>query len=297
MICIPTYRRPKTLSSAFEAIAEQVGDSPAHHQVRVVIIDNDVAQSARAQVEALAEGWPAIEIEYLTEPRTGIGHVRNRGFSAVRGDEWLIFFDDDQIPTGSWLSQMLKCRENPLAQVIFGPVTPLFDVGVPDWGRGGWAWGAQRARLIDGRRYDSAGFGNVMFSSDVLKSVHCRVPQAFTEGPGEDTAVSLALTRAGFGIVYCAGASARETVGASRMNMTWVVERARASGTVWRQLAIVGLVPSKRVQGFALKAVLDAARLQILALIVNDNRGIYRARSRQRLAFAVGTLGRTRSAK
>lgn len=290
LICIPTFHRTGKLTAVLEAVIQQASLIPRNHALRVLVIDNDPHGSARHAVEALIGAGTSVPITYTIEERQGIGHVRNRGFSSVKGDEWLVFFDDDQLPNAGWLSALLKCRENSATQVVFGPVTPVFEARLPDWGQGGWAWGAERSNLVDGQAYRTAGFGNVLFSSDVLQSDSCRVPQLFCTGPGEDTAVSLSLRRAGFGIVYRKDAAATELVEAERITTEWVLNRAEKSGSAWHRLAKSGLVPRWRLTLFTLKSLLDALGLFSLAASDKARRSRRLMQARYRLMFALGTL-------
>ena len=290
VIGIATLNRPILLANLLTVMSGQIRDAPENHVIRIMVVDNDANSSALEVVETVARAHPQLRIEYLNEPRRGIGHARNMAFSAVREGEWLIFFDDDQIPNGRWLNAFMQERENPDAQVIFGPVTPEFGTALPHWGSGGWAWGASRSELTDRHLYRTTGFGNVMFASVVLGSESCRVPLPFHTGPGEDTAVSLALATEGFKIMYCAGASAVELIGPERMTVAWVVDRSRASGAVWRRLALAGSVPRWRVNGYAIKAILQGAYMAILSFVRIGERGLYLVQARRRFAFAKGAL-------
>ena len=130
-----------------------------------------------------------------------------------------------------------------------------------------------------------------MFSSAVLRSEECRVPLAFVGGPGEDTAVSLALTAAGFHIVYCANAAAIENVSVDRLSRSWVLDRAIANGAAWKQLAKSGLVPVWKMRLYVLKAFADIGQLVLRAWTTRDNAEIFMMRARRQWAFIKGALG------
>ena len=75
-ICVATYARHKGLRRLLSSLASL---EPAEAGLRVVVVDNDAAGSARAVVDGL-EGFPWA-IEYAVEPRRGISAARN---AAVR---------------------------------------------------------------------------------------------------------------------------------------------------------------------------------------------------------------------
>ena len=73
-ICIATYRRPRMLATLLKALDRQVFQKARPPLVTVVVIDNDVAESARPTVEraGIRSRWP---LHYAVEPRRGISHA------------------------------------------------------------------------------------------------------------------------------------------------------------------------------------------------------------------------------
>src|SRR5438128_11032412 len=97
-ICIATYRRPRMLATLLKALDRQAFQKARPPLVTVVVIDNDVAESARATVEraAVRARWPLC---YGVEPRRGISYARNRGVVAAgQTCDFLVFVDDDELP-------------------------------------------------------------------------------------------------------------------------------------------------------------------------------------------------------
>ena len=82
-ICVATYARCEGLRQLLESLAALQLDEPAP-ALRVVVVDNDAAASARAAVEGLKGfPWPC---EYVVEPQRGISAARN---AAVRAAGYL----------------------------------------------------------------------------------------------------------------------------------------------------------------------------------------------------------------
>src|SRR2546428_416069 len=132
-ICIATYRRPRMLATLLKALDRQAFQKARPPLVTVVVIDNDVAESARATVEraAVRARWPLC---YGVEPRRGISYARNRGVVAVgQTCDFLVFVDDDELPRRNWLDELLFAQARENADVVAGPVLPRFAEVPPAW--------------------------------------------------------------------------------------------------------------------------------------------------------------------
>ena len=88
-----TFRRPEALQQTLDSLARQ---SWPHAAFEIVVVDNDVECSARAQVERFAQTAGAPCVRYAVEPGRGVSHVRNQCVALARG-EWLAFIDDDEV--------------------------------------------------------------------------------------------------------------------------------------------------------------------------------------------------------
>jgi hypothetical protein len=154
-----------------------------------------------------------------------VGYARNRAMDFVGDGEWLIFFDDDQIPEHGWLECLLNSVASGAEGLWSGPVLPASETSWPRWGKGGWAWGIERARASDDFERASCGFGNVLISPAVIADQDSRVPDFFRSGPGEDTVVSMKLAAKGWAIRNLPAARATEHLGPERLRMNWVIRR------------------------------------------------------------------------
>jgi glycosyltransferase involved in cell wall biosynthesis len=125
-VVVVTYRRPRELRLALEALEGQAG-APPHE---VLIIDNDAESSARA----VAAPFLARQVNWLYEvnSRNNVSLARNVGAGLARG-EWLVFLDDDCVPGPDWLA----CAERILAAhpgpglVMGGGYLPVVDRAAP----------------------------------------------------------------------------------------------------------------------------------------------------------------------
>src|SRR2546428_14176944 len=125
-ICIATYRRPRMLATLLKTLDRQTFRKVRTPLVTVVVIDNDVAESAREIVEraAVRARWPLC---YGVEPRRGISYARNCGVTAVAQEcDFVVFVDDDELPRRNWLDGLLVVPGRGGAHVVAGAGLPRF---------------------------------------------------------------------------------------------------------------------------------------------------------------------------
>src|SRR5690606_31942716 len=79
-------------------------------------------------------GASDLDVQYRVEERQGIPFARNAVLEAFQefGDV-LAFVDDDEEVTSSWLSRLLTTWSSTGADVVAGPVLPLFEEEPPSW--------------------------------------------------------------------------------------------------------------------------------------------------------------------
>jgi GT2 family glycosyltransferase len=127
VICIPTFRRPEHLRKTLESLLAQ----RTARRFAVVIVENDAdkCEGARVAEEFLRDG--ALRGVCLIEPRQGNCHAINAAFeTALAGfavAEHFLMIDDDELASRDWLELMVGAAEMSGAEVIGGPVRPVFD--------------------------------------------------------------------------------------------------------------------------------------------------------------------------
>ena len=117
-IIIPTQRRPQGLATAARSAFGQRG--VRFRQLELVIVDNDIEPSAKAQAQELARLAP-FPVVYAHEPAPGVANARNAGLAAARG-ELIAFLDDDEEAGEGWLAALIAAQSAYRADAVFGPV-------------------------------------------------------------------------------------------------------------------------------------------------------------------------------
>lgn len=227
-VCIITYGRPGGLRRALEALLAQTfdGEPPA---VRVVVVDNDDAGSARAVCDEIRPSmrWPLV---YEIEPRRGIPFARNRCVAVARPEaDWIGFVDDDEEVAPGWLAELLRIQAVHGADVVTGPVVPRFVGEAPGWAVRGRFF--HRRRFPTGTLRDRAFTNNVLFRAAIFDAVRPHFDERMVMTGGSDTHFSRRVHQAGYRIVWADQAEVHETFPASRMATRWVYQRAYRTGT------------------------------------------------------------------
>lgn len=225
VIGILTYRRPAQVVACVEAVARHVEGLGVTASTTILVVDNDPAGSARSGVVPLAVG-PTVR--YVVEPTPGIAAARNRALDESTGADLLVFIDDDELPTSSWLAPLLDTWSATRATAVMGRVVSEFDGELDDWVAAGRFF--QRRSMPTGTSITVAAAGNLLLDRAAVGRLGVRFDETLGLGAGEDSLFSSAIVRAGGTIAWCEESAAIDHVPADRMTRRWVLDRARSHG-------------------------------------------------------------------
>ncbi|MFK8025104.1 MAG: glycosyltransferase family 2 protein [Ilumatobacter sp.] len=226
-VCALTYRRPRGLERLLDGLDEL--EIPDGLRLDVVIVDNDADASARTAVEARA-ATSAFSLHYVHEPARGISTARNAAVAGglELGADAICFIDDDEWPEADWLRQFIETAESTSADVVTGPVFPVFEETPPAWVLDGGFFDRRRHEHEERIRY--ATTSSVLIRSDALRR---RTPPsdaapfdlAFGLTGGEDTHLFAEMRTEGCALVWCDRAIVHELIPASKVNTSWLLRR------------------------------------------------------------------------
>ena len=222
-ICVCTCRR-SSLSQTLDSLAAV--ELPSGLDIEIVVIDNDDESSARSIVEQYPDN-AKVPVRYLHRPGRNISIARNEALCSSRG-RFLAFIDDDELATAGWLTALLDAQATSRADIVLGPVAPLYPETAPEW--------MQRHMLHGTLPVWSEGkirtgySGNVLIDreSPALKDLEFDI--AFGQSGGEDTVFFGLAHKAGASIAYAPDAQISEQVPDSRMSVEWLMRRKFRSG-------------------------------------------------------------------
>ena len=127
-VAICTYDRAESLGRTLASLRAQSGIAGLGWEL--LIVDNNSRDSTRTVVEGAAAALPA---RYVTEPRQGLSHARNRALAEFAG-RVLLFTDDDVILDSEWLCSYAAAIEHHADASYFGGrLLPLWKGRRPGW--------------------------------------------------------------------------------------------------------------------------------------------------------------------
>jgi succinoglycan biosynthesis protein ExoM len=233
-VCIATYRRTERLRAVLEDLARQ-----SRLPDQVVVVDNDLAGSARPSIEQLRAAGVPFVIVYDVQPERNIAMTRNRTVSLADGD-WLAFIDDDERAPENWLQQLLEAAAKYSADGILAPVEPRLPSYAPAWIRRGRFYDFAHQRSGDPVPLDRMRFGNVLLRADPLRAEPGPFDPSYGLSTGEDGDLLVRLARKDFRIIWCDEAIVWEPIEATRLSLRWLLMRALSGGQEFARQTVNG---------------------------------------------------------
>ena len=294
-LCVPTFRRPDGLRKLLTHVEQLNYDG----DIEVIVIDNDgEARAGAAIVEERARAF-RFPLTCIVEPRRGHTYAYNTGFAgacrATPIPDYVAVLDDDEYPDPSWLVEMIGVALKYQADIVGGPVFPVFDT--PDH------WLAKSGvyaptRYATGSVAMIYGAGSMVIRRDVL-ALYLDEPfkhdYAFTGGGDEE--FFYRCRKDGRSFAWADEAHVFETMPLSRTTVGYVLRRRFRKGTgatrVERMAArnVIGTA-ARWCKGFGL---IGSALLTLPITAFGGRRGIIHsltlgARGAGRIAAEFGVL-------
>ena len=233
-VCIATYRRTERLRAVLEDLARQ-----SRLPDQVVVVDNDLAGSARPSIEQVRASGAPFVIVYDVQPERNIAMTRNRTVSLADGD-WLAFIDDDERAPESWLQQLLEAAAKYSADGILAPVEPRLPSYAPSWIRRGRFYDFSHQRNGDPVPLDRMRFGNVLLRANPLRAEPGPFDPSYGLSTGEDGDLLVRLARKGLRIIWCDEAIVWEPIEGRRLSLRWLLMRALSGGQEFARQTVNG---------------------------------------------------------
>jgi GT2 family glycosyltransferase len=289
-IVVVTFYREDFLRRTLRSCLAQRGIDLTH--VEIITVDGSPGASARGVVAALQDEAAAAgaRLSYVHEPRPGISPARNAGVRTASA-ALVAFVDDDEEADPDWLSRMLLCLDRYEADVVVGPVYPIFEQEQastdPFWR---WYFTADSGQPTGEIAKRGAGTHNCLFD----KATCCVTDEPFDPAlgltGGEDFRFFLSVAQRGGRVVWCADAIVNEFIPATRSNWSYALRRRLRENQLLLQSFLWSDPPNRlRVAAWmmiGLMQILVFAPLS-MALLAFD-----RASAKKCAAKAAGGLGK-----
>lgn len=257
-VCIATFRRPGQLRRLLESLAGQRFDDPT--AMRIIVVDNDSAESARETVAAFAElsPWPVL---YDVEPVRNISLTRNRAVSHALG-EYLAFIDDDEFAAEDWLREMISACRRYGADAVFGPVIPVLPEDAPEWVKKGRFF--ERPRHRSGAALKMGGAGNMVVRTARIASYAIPFDPACGLSGGEDGDLCLRIRRHKGKLVWCDTGVVHENIEPERTTVRYLARRSLCGGQVYALRTVPGRGLSRNAVWFCSRSMILAASFAVM---------------------------------
>jgi len=228
-LCIPTFRRPDGLRKLLTCV-ERLNYPGA---IRVVVVDNDGdGRDGAAAVERMAPTF-GLPLTGIVEPRRGHTYAYNRAFQhacrATPAPDYVAVLDDDEFPDPNWLTEMIRVARACDADIVGGPVFPVFDE--PDhWLAKSGFYAPSRAAT--GPASMIYGAGNMLIRRGVLEQ-YLNEPfhHAFAFTGGSDYDFFWRCRNDGRSFAWADDAKVFETMPPSRTTVGYILRRKFRNGT------------------------------------------------------------------
>jgi succinoglycan biosynthesis protein ExoM len=224
-VCICTYKRPEPLNRLLSKLDQQ--ETVGLFDFSIVIVDNDILESARLTVESRARA-SKIFMRYCVEPEQNIALARNKAIGNSEGD-FIAFIDDDEFPGDQWLATLYKTIQHYGSDGILSPVLPYFEEKPPEWVLRGHFFDRPTHPTGHVLEWKNTRTGNALLKNDLFKEGTKWFDPSFGSG-GEDRDFFRRKIEQGHVFVWCNEAPVFETVPSKRWKRTVLLKRALLRG-------------------------------------------------------------------
>ncbi|MCF8222341.1 MAG: glycosyltransferase [Bacteroidales bacterium] len=230
-ICIPTYKRPAMLEYLLNSLLECSLDGSLVNSVVIIIVDNDSDRSAEKITHSFIQQGlkDPFEIKYYSYPVKGLSNVRNELLKRAQEQDadYMLFIDDDEYPHHDWINEMLKALLNNNADMVRGPVIPVFEEGIPDSIR---FW-FKRKNYKNNERIKNLATGNLIISTETLKKLGVGFDERFNFIGSEDAYFGMQMQENGASLYWTNKGVVYEHVPSDRTNLSWLMKRQHRGAT------------------------------------------------------------------
>lgn len=126
-VAICSYNRSANLPRLVAALRRQACPIP----FEILVVDNNSRDDTQAVLAELAEQEGA-KLRYCLETAQGITHARNRALQESLDSDFMLFIDDDELPSETLLSAAVDALQREGADCVGGAIDVDID-SRPDW--------------------------------------------------------------------------------------------------------------------------------------------------------------------
>jgi len=225
-IIVCSYNRAEILQECLQSLAKQTAP-PSRYEV--LIVDNNSSDTTPLLCRTFTQ--PYAHFRYITEPRQGLSHARNRGWREAE-TEWVAYIDDDARASGNYVERILHVIEQHEFDCFGGIYTPWYRYAKPRWFRDEYA---SNMNVQDHTGPLASGYvsgGNLIIRRTLLEEFKGFNPNlGMRPGKiayGEETLLQMQLRVAGYTIGFDPQLTIEHLVGREKLSPWWFVKSSYA---------------------------------------------------------------------
>lgn len=227
-ICITTFKRPLALRELPESLRSQDLNGIS---MRLVVVDNDQQQSARAVVDDFRT-VSGLEIINGVEPQQNISLACNRTLSHLRADYFALV--DDETVCDAWLQRLPNGMHRYQADIVFGSVISILPEDAPAWAQANF----ESARHGPGTEMQTGATCNVLMKRAVLAGIQQHFNPVLGLTGGDDTGFFYRMHLTDRRLMWCDDAWATEPVASALLTLGWLRRRAFRGGQTFMKIFV-----------------------------------------------------------
>lgn len=199
--------------------------------ISVLLIDNDKEKSSLNVFNKVKKSFP-FKIYYYVEKIKGIPYGRNKvlDIAIKKKFDFLIFIDDDELPSKNWLNELMHIQRKYNADIVAGPSIRIIPKQTPLWVKEGNFYNNQR-KIKNGANISEAYTNNVLFKIDMLKKEKIKFDERLKTAGGSDALFSRQLINLRYKAKWAEKAITYEYLTKERTTVDWLIRRYYRVGT------------------------------------------------------------------
>lgn len=224
VIGIPTYKRSLMLKKLILSIIDCNINKSLIKDINIIVVDNDIDKSAEKIVKELIDRFYGIhKLNYYNYPVKGLSNVRNELFNKALefNPDYIVGIDDDEYPASDWLNQLLLTITTLNADIIQGPVIPVFENEVSPYISNWFKY----KKLKNHKRLKFFWTSNFIISVSFLLKHKIKFDERFNITGSEDSYFGVNALKKGAKIFWASNAIIYETIPAKRAKLKWLIKR------------------------------------------------------------------------
>ncbi len=238
-ISICTYNREKMLSEALNSIRK--ANLNLNYLIELLIVDNSSDFNSKVIINEFQKDFP-IKIHYINELKKGYASSRNKALRAALklNVDYISFIDDDEIVDKNWLLELVKSMEKYDADVVSSSVIQIFEKDTPKFIKNNFIFNRKNNKKT-GRIRKTAGAGNVLFTTEIMRKSGIYFDEQSNGMMGEDILFFSKVYENGYKIIWCNESIVYEKVPKDRATVDWILNRHWTNGYVKSYHKYLGL--------------------------------------------------------